>query len=181
MGQLILSLGQLILSLGQLILSLGLLILSFHPSNKVCKITLLQELVHAGDYEVICVCETWLNKTVLDSELLPGFNIFRKDRNGKIGGGVLIAVKEGLQATRRCDLERDGAEFVVVQINKVNNSSVILYTYYRPPQTYSDSLKLLNNSLLSNPESSCIVLIGDFNLPNYISWPDNQSTIPISY
>ncbi len=176
MGQLILSLGQLILSLGQLILSLGLLILSFHPSNKVCKITLLQELVHAGDYEVICVCETWLNKTVLDSELLPGFNIFRKDRNGKIGGGVLIAVKEGLQATRRCDLERDGAEFVVVQINKVNNSSVILYTYYRPPQTYSDSLKLLNNSLLSNPESSCIVLIGDFNLP-YISWPDNQSTI----
>ena len=150
-----------------------------HPSNKVCKITLLQELVHAGDYEVICVCETWLNKTVLDSELLPGFNIFRKDRNGKIGGGVLIAVKEGLQATRRCDLERDGAEFVVVQINKVNNSSVILYTYYRPPQTYSDSLKLLNNSLLSNPESSCIVLIGDFNLP-YISWPDNQSTIPIN-
>ncbi len=149
-----------------------------HPSNKVCKITLLQELVHAGDYEVICVCETWLNKTVLDSELLPGFNIFRKDRNGKIGGGVLIAVKEGLQATRRCDLERDGAELVVVQINKVNNSSVILYTYYRPPQTYSDSLKLLNNSLLSNPESSCIVLIGDFNLP-YISWPDNQSTIPI--
>ena len=97
----------------------------------------------------------------------------------KIGGGVLIAVKEGLQATRRCDLERDGAEFVVVQINKVYNSSVILYTYYRPPQTYSDSLKLLNNSLLSNPESSCIVLISDFNLP-YISWPDNQSTIPIN-
>ena len=46
--------------------------------------------------------------------------------------------------------------------------------YYRPPQTCSDSLKLLNNSLLSNPESSCIVLIGDFNLP-YISWADNQS------
>ncbi len=61
----------------------------------------------------------------------------------------------------------------------MNNSSVILYTYYRPPQTYSDSLKLLNNSLLSNPESSCIVLIGDFYLP-YISWPDNQSTIPIN-
>ena len=101
-----------------------------NPPNKICKITLLQELVHSGDYEVICVCETWLNETVLDSELLPGFNIVRKDRKGKVGGGVLIAVKEGLQATRRCDLERDGAEFVVVQLNKVNNSSVILYTYY---------------------------------------------------
>jgi hypothetical protein len=51
-----------------------------NPSNKVCKITLLQELVHTGDYEVICICETWLNKTVLDSELLPGFNTFRRDR-----------------------------------------------------------------------------------------------------
>ncbi|XP_028413970.1 uncharacterized protein LOC114536830 [Dendronephthya gigantea] len=148
-------------------------------SNKVCKITLLEHLVHENDYEVICICETWLNKTVLDSELLPGFNIFRKDRNGKIGGGVLIAVKEGLQATRRCDLERDDAEFVVVQLNKANNSSVILYTYYRPPQSRSDSLKLLNESLLQNPESSCIVLVGDFNLPN-ISWPDDQSTTPIN-
>jgi hypothetical protein len=46
------------------------------PSNKVCKITLLQEPVHAGDYEVICICQTWLNKTVLDSELLLGFNTF---------------------------------------------------------------------------------------------------------
>ena len=54
---------------------------------------------------------------------------------------MLIAVKEELQVTRRCDLERDGAEFVVVQFNKVNTSSVILYTYYRPPQSYSDSLK----------------------------------------
>ena len=92
---------------------------------------------------------------------------------------MLIAVKEGLQATRRCDLERDGAEFVVVQLNKVNNSSVILYTYYRPPQCCLDSVKLLNNSLLSNPEYSCIVLVGDFNLP-YISWPDSQSTTPVN-
>ena len=149
------------------------------PRNKICKITLLQELVHSGDYEVICVCETWLNETVLDSEILPGFNVFRKDRKGKIGGGVLIAIKEGLQATRRYDLERDGAEFVVVQLKKLNNSSVILYTYFRPPQCCLDSVKLLNNSLLSNPEYSCIVLVGDFNLP-YISWPDSQSTTPVN-
>ena len=34
---------------------------------------------------------------------------------------------------------------------------------------------VLNNSLLSNPESSCIVLVGDFNIPS-ISWSDNDST-----
>ena len=55
---------------------------------------------------------------------------------------------------------------------------MILYVYYRPPSSSSDGLSLLNNSLLSNPESSCIVLVGDFNIPS-ISWSDNDST-PIS-
>ena len=77
---------------------------------------------------------------------------------------MLIAVKEGLQVTRRGDLERDGVELVVAQINKANNKPVILYVYYRPPRSSSDGLNLLNNSLLSNPESSCIVLVGDFNI-----------------
>ena len=42
---------------------------------------------------------------------------------------------------------------------------VIFYTYYiyRPSQTCSDSLKLLNNSFVMNPESSCTVLIWNFN------------------
>ena len=91
---------------------------------------------------------------------------------------MLIAVKEGLQVTRRIDLERDGVELLVVQLNKTNIKPVILYVYYRPPSSSSDGLSLLNNSLLSNPESSYIVLVGDFNIPS-ISWSDNDST-PIS-
>ena len=147
-----------------------------NPTNKVCKITLLQELVHSrGSYEVICICETWLNNTVLDAKLLPEFDIFRRDRTVKAGGGVLIAVKEGLQASRRFDLERVGVELIVIQLSKANNKPVIIYVYYRPPGFCSDGLILLNNSLLSNQESNCIVLVGDFNLPS-ISWSDNHST-----
>ena len=146
-----------------------------NPTKKVCKITLLQEFVQSGSYEVICICETWLNNTVLDAELLPGFNIFRRDRTVKTGGGVLIAVKEGLQASRRFDLERVGVELIAIQLSKANNKPVIIYVYYRPPGFCSDGLLLLNNSLLSNQESNCIVLVGDFNLPS-ISWSDNHST-----
>jgi hypothetical protein len=102
-------------------------------SNKVCKITLLQELAYGGEYEVVCICETWLNNTILDTELLPGFNIFRWDRTGRIDGGVLIAIRENLHATRCCDLERDDIELAVVQLSKANNEPVILYVYYRPP------------------------------------------------
>ena len=121
------------------------------------------------------ISETWLNDTILHSELLQGFNIFRRDRKDKIGGGVLIATKDCLQATRRCDLERDEIVLVVVQLRKTNNKSVILYSYYRPPGTGSMALKLLNDSLPSNPGSSCIVVVGDFNVP-LVSWSDNQST-----
>ncbi|CAB4007297.1 Hypothetical predicted protein [Paramuricea clavata] len=103
-------------------------------SNKVCKITLLQELVHGGEYEVVCICETWLNNTILDTELLP------------------------------------------VQLNKANNEPVILYVYYHPPNSSPDAgLSLLDNSIASNPESCCIILVGDFNIPS-ISWSDSPST-----
>ncbi|CAB3983919.1 Hypothetical predicted protein [Paramuricea clavata] len=111
-------------------------------SNKVCKITLLQELVHGG----------------------------------RIGDGVLIAIKENLHATRHCDLERDGIELAVVQLNKANNEPVILYVYYRPNSSPDACLSLLNNSIASNPESCCIILVGDFNIPS-ISWSDSPSTI----
>ena len=37
--------------------------------SKVCKINIFQQLVYCGGYDVDCVCETWLNDGVFDSEL----------------------------------------------------------------------------------------------------------------
>ena len=78
--------------------------------------TLLQHLVYSAAYDIVCICETWLNATVLSSVLLPGYSIFRRDRVGKIGGGVLVAVRDNLHATRRFDLEKENMEFVVVEL-----------------------------------------------------------------
>ena len=145
-----------------------------NPCKKVCKITLLQNLVYAGQYDVICICETWLNNSVLDSELLPGYSVVRKDRLEKVGVGILIAVKDGIEVNRRCDLERNGAELLVVQLSEANNKAVLLYLFYNPPGLCSTNLKLLNDSLLSNSELTCFVLIGDFSIPS-ISWSDSCS------
>lgn len=38
---------------------------------KVAKSTLLQQLVYGGDFDVIGGCETWLNSTIVDGEILP--------------------------------------------------------------------------------------------------------------
>jgi exonuclease III len=68
------------------------------PSRKVCKMSILQELVYSNDYDIICLCETWLNDSVLNNELLPGYSIHRRDRQAQIGGGVLVAVRTNMKA-----------------------------------------------------------------------------------
>ena len=137
--------------------------------SKVCKIDVFQQLVYSGDYDVVCVCETWLNDSVLDSELLAGYSIFRRDRLGRTGGGVLVAVKDTIRTKRRYDLERNNVEFVVVELFQENMKSILLYTFYRPPNSSLDSIQQLNSSLDDNPESTCVLLTGDFNLPA-IDW-----------
>ena len=143
--------------------------------SKVCKITLLQHLVYSATYDVVCICETWLNESVLSSELLPGYSIFRRDRVGKIGGGVLVAVKLNLHATRRLDLENENIELVVIELAIENSKTALLYTFYSPPDSGPDVFQHLNLSLQNTSESTCIVLVGDFNL-SAIDWSLDQPT-----
>ena len=155
-----------------------------HPpesaSLKVCKISLLQDLVYSGNYDVVCVSETWLNNSVLNSETLPKYGtVFRRDRTDRIGGGVLVAVKPGIQVTRRHDLETDNTELIVTEFLKSNSKPVVLYTLYRPPDSTPDVFQLLNNSLQRNHEPSRIVLIGDFNLPS-VKWSSDEN-IPVNF
>ena len=47
-----------------------------------------------SDFDVLVFTETWLRENVLDSEIMASnFQIYRRDRLGKAGGGVLIAVR----------------------------------------------------------------------------------------
>ena len=114
-----------------------------------------------------------LNDSVLDSELLKGYSIFRKDRVERNGGGVLVAVKDTISVKRRFDLEDNSIELVVVELSQINNQSIILYTYYRPPGSPLDDIQQLSSSLANIPESSCVLLVGDFNLPA-IDWSFDQ-------
>ena len=58
-------------------------------TRRICKITILQELFYSSDFDVVGICETWLNESVIDSEIIPGYSILRQDRED-LGGGVQI-------------------------------------------------------------------------------------------
>ena len=142
---------------------------SDNGGTKVCKIQLLQQLVFSSSYDVVCVCETWLNDSILSSEILPGYTIYRRDRLNRTGGGVLVAVKDNIRSTRHAELEPENTELIVIELIIPNSKSVLLYTFYRPPNSAPDVLLQLNSSLLSTRESSCCILLGDFNLPE-LDW-----------
>ena len=48
---------------------------------------------------IIGVTESWANNDITDAELgLKGYVMFRKDRMGRRGGGVLLYIKETIPA-----------------------------------------------------------------------------------
>ena len=80
-----------------------------------------------------------------------------------------MAVQNNMLAICRFDLETENTEIVVVELALNDCKSTLLYTFYRPCDSCPDTIQHLNSSLQDTPESSCIILIGDFNLPA-INW-----------
>jgi hypothetical protein len=62
-------------------------------ANKQTELPVLLETVHP---DVIIGTETWLTKNTGNGEIFPaelGFDVIRRDREGDVHGGVLIASK----------------------------------------------------------------------------------------
>ena len=69
----------------------------------------------ADEYPDILGTESWLNDSIATSEISPNqYNVIRKDRNGKEGGGVFIAVNEAIPMIERPDLSDDVSEQIII-------------------------------------------------------------------
>ena len=73
---------------------------------------------------------------------IPGYNMFRKDRDGK-GGGVLVFVRSDLSVARRCDLEDTAVEGLWLEILLPKSRGFLLGTFYRPPTLRTFMIKIL--------------------------------------
>ena len=59
----------------------------------------LNIMVEDIDPHIIGITESWANTDITDAELgLTGYVMFRRDRIGRRGGGIIIYVKESIQA-----------------------------------------------------------------------------------
>ena len=77
---------------------------------------MFQDLVYSENFDIITVTETWLNDTISNKEILPCcYNIVRRDRTTeKRGGGVLMALRMGLQYDTITPKDQPNLEIVAV-------------------------------------------------------------------
>ena len=141
-------------------------------------------------FEILCLTETHLNKTVLDSEIeVTGFKFFRRDRDFNIhnegdisvseysgtdiscGGGSIIYYKEYLNVKLIEPFSKIAPDSLAVEVD-TNMGKLCVACIYRSPNLS----KQMNQVLLSCLKNICnesnvfeALVIGDFNLPD-ISW-----------
>ena len=89
-------------------------------ANKKNELNIMVENI---DPHIIDITESWANTDITDAELgLTGYIMFRRDRIGRRGGGVILYVKESIQAYK-IKLEREAVCNEAVWCKIVSGSS----------------------------------------------------------
>lgn len=123
--------------------------------------------------DVLGLCETFLHEQIPDNIIVVNnFNIERKDRTGKRGGGILVYISNSLTYFRRKDLENKDVESICIEVKLYNSKPFLIHFFYRPP---SSKQCWINNfeTIVDNMDSLNIdmIILGDFN----INFTNNKS------
>ena len=104
--------------------------------SKICEFKLLlNQILKTDQPDIILLCETWLQPSHPNPHI-PGYQMVRKDRTSKKGGGVCILISNQLGYKIRDDLIFDCETFELVVIElKCKSDSIICCSGYRPPNT----------------------------------------------
>ena len=120
---------------------------SFNSRSIVNKRLELSSPLASKSYELVAITETFLDSTMKSSEIFSdSFNVQRRDRL-RHGGGVLLAVHQGLWCIRRTDFETDYEILSCEVIVMKPYSRVLVGVFYRPPSSDIDYLKEFGHSM----------------------------------
>ncbi|CAB3979739.1 Hypothetical predicted protein [Paramuricea clavata] len=88
---------------------------------------------HKGIH-ILGLGETHLYDDVYDSEIeIAGCKLFRKDRSGNNYGGIVVYLRDTINAIRRIDLEIESIEAIWVEITMPCTRGLLVAHFYRPP------------------------------------------------
>ena len=138
--------------------------------------------IATSNYDIICLCETWLNENIASSELmLNEYSIYRSERqtakDQNLHSGVLMAVKQTFSSKL---LPKKHPECCLICSIQINDKRRIVCCFFNPPSSskyrycLSDFAQILNEIEKSN-QSTATLNCGDVNFPN-ANWIDYGST-----
>ena len=135
----------------------------------------LNIMVEDIDTHIIDITESWANTDITDAELgLTGYVMFRRDRIGRRGGGVILYVKESIQAYGiKLEREADCDEAVWCKIVS-GNKKLTIRIFYRSPSINEEDNTNIQNAMKEVSKGECIIM-GDFN-HGHIQWKSLEST-----
>ncbi|RMC22179.1 hypothetical protein DUI87_03052 [Hirundo rustica rustica] len=98
----------------------------------------LEAMVQQQSYDVVAITETWWDESHGWSTALNGYKLFRRDRQGRRGGGMALYIKQTFD-TVGIETKEDGVECLWVKIKgKANKADILLGVCYRPPNQEED-------------------------------------------
>ena len=115
---------------------------------------------------IIGITESWANNDITDAELgLEGYVIFRKDRIGRRGGGVLLYIKETIPAYEVQLKEETYCNEAIWWKLVKGHTTVTIGVVYRCPNITKQNNETIHNAISEVSKGDCIIM-GDFNHGN---------------
>ena len=100
--------------------------------------------------------------------------MFRKDRMGRRGGGVLLYIKETIPAYEMQLLEGADCKEAICCKLVTGHTTITIRVVYRCPNITKQNNEKIHNAISEVSKGDCIIM-GDFNHGN-IKWDTLQST-----
>ncbi|GAB0178597.1 hypothetical protein GRJ2_000325000 [Grus japonensis] len=136
----------------------------------------LETCVCLQGYDLIGITETSWDSSYDWSVGMEGYRLFRKDRQGRRGGGVTLYINDQLECMElHLGMDEEPTESLWVRIKgRAGAGDIIVGVCYRPPGQGDRADEALYRQIGAASRSQALVLMGDFNHPD-ICWRDNTA------
>lgn len=144
----------------------GITIAHLNIRGLLNKLDELKYHVHKLNIDILHVSETLLTSNT-DSKLvnIPGYNMIRRDREGRRGGGVLSYIHNSINFSHLTNLCNTLSESISIIICQPKAKPFITSVVYRPPNSpVSWSHSFSDYISECNKLQDEIIVTGDFNI-----------------
>lgn len=124
------------------------------------------EIINKTNFDVVAVSETWLTKnTPKDRYTLDNFNIFRRDRSNKRGGGCALFCRNHYQAKIiKTPCDKEIPEMLWLEVKVANKNVAVGVLYKQPKIPHSVFVNLYESLVGIYAKYEHTILLGDFNV-----------------